>query len=174
MEYIKKADAISWGILGAIVLVTYLFFSDGEFSLIFTLAGTVQAFGFGLIVMKIRKSRSVSGLSRETFICYAIIFTIRSIIFIFFKVLAVFYAGVPALRPLWGYDFQTPGSAGYLLRFLHPVCHLRALQDQLQPRPRHRQKLLPHRFCSSRRHFLPFQPQPVPICRLWMGLHTVP
>ena len=64
MEYIKKADAISWGILAGIILVTYLFFSDGEISLIFTLAGTVQAFGFALIVYKIRKSRSVSGLSR--------------------------------------------------------------------------------------------------------------
>lgn len=64
MEYIKKADAISWGILAAVILITYLFFSDGEFSLIFTLAGTVQAFGFALIVLKIRKSRSVSGLSR--------------------------------------------------------------------------------------------------------------
>lgn len=86
MEYIKKADAISWGVLGGIILMTYLFFSDGEFSLVFTLAGTVQAFGFGLIVMKIRKSRSVSGLSRETFICYCIIFSIRSLIFIFYKV----------------------------------------------------------------------------------------
>ena len=89
MEHIRKADATSWGVLAAIILVTYLFFSDGEFSLIFTLAGTVQAFGFGLVVMKIRRSRSVSGLSRETFICYSIIFTIRSIIFIFFKVLSV-------------------------------------------------------------------------------------
>lgn len=89
MEYIKKADAISWGVLGGIILMTYLFFSDGEFSLIFTLAGTVQTFGFALIVIKIRKSRSVSGLSRETFICYALIFTIRSVIFIFFKVRAL-------------------------------------------------------------------------------------
>jgi hypothetical protein len=64
MEYIKKQDAISWAILAGIILVTYIFFSDGEFSLIFTLAGTVQAFGFALIVLKIRKSRSVSGLSR--------------------------------------------------------------------------------------------------------------
>lgn len=86
MEYLKKQDAISWGILAAIIIVTYLFFSDGEFSLIFTLAGTVQAFGFALIVLKIRRSRSVSGLSRETFICYAIIFAVRSIIFIFYKV----------------------------------------------------------------------------------------
>lgn len=29
MEYIKKADAISWGILAAVILITYLFFSDG-------------------------------------------------------------------------------------------------------------------------------------------------
>lgn len=28
MEYIKKADAISWGILAGIILITYLFFSD--------------------------------------------------------------------------------------------------------------------------------------------------
>lgn len=86
MEYIKKADAIAWGILASIIVLTYLFFSDGEFSLIFTLAGTVQTFGFALIIMKIRRSRSVAGLSRETFICYFIIFFIRSIIFIFFKV----------------------------------------------------------------------------------------
>lgn len=64
MEYIKKADAIAWAVLGVIILITYLFFSDGEFSLIFTLAGTVQTFGFCLIVLKIRRSRSVGGLSR--------------------------------------------------------------------------------------------------------------
>lgn len=29
MEYIKKQDAISWGVLAAIILVTYVFFSDG-------------------------------------------------------------------------------------------------------------------------------------------------
>jgi hypothetical protein len=50
------------------------------------LAGTVQVFGFALIVLKIRKSRSVTGLSREAFISYFIIFLIRSLIFIFYKV----------------------------------------------------------------------------------------
>jgi hypothetical protein len=64
MEYFKKQDAISWGILAAIILISYIFFSDRDFSLIFTLSGTVQAFGFALIVLKIRRSRSVSGLSR--------------------------------------------------------------------------------------------------------------
>lgn len=29
MEYIKKADAIAWGVLGVIIIITYLFFSDG-------------------------------------------------------------------------------------------------------------------------------------------------
>lgn len=93
MEYIKKQDAISWGVLAGIIVSTYLFFSDGQFSLVFTLAGTVQTFGFALIILKIRKSRSVSGLSRQTFISYAIIFAIRSIIFIFYKVTELIIQG---------------------------------------------------------------------------------
>jgi hypothetical protein len=64
MKNIKKEDAISWGILVVIILLLYFVFSDGQFSLIFTLAGTIQTFGFALIVIKIRRSRSVSGLSR--------------------------------------------------------------------------------------------------------------
>jgi hypothetical protein len=64
MGIFKKEDAAYWAILSAIILVLYFVFSDGEFSLIFTLSGTVQTFGFALIVVKIRKSRSVSGLSR--------------------------------------------------------------------------------------------------------------
>jgi hypothetical protein len=64
MGIFKKEDAAYWAILSAIILVLYFVFSDGEFSLIFTLSGTVQTFGFVLIVVKIRKSRSVSGLSR--------------------------------------------------------------------------------------------------------------
>lgn len=64
MKAFQKEDAVYWGALAAIVLLLYFVFSDGQFSLIFTLAGTVQTFGFALIVLKIRKSRSVSGLSR--------------------------------------------------------------------------------------------------------------
>ena len=82
----KREDLISWGVLGAIVLILYFVFSDGQFSLIFTLAGTVQTFGFALIVLKIRKSRSVAGLSRETFICYTVVFALRSLLFQFYKV----------------------------------------------------------------------------------------
>lgn len=64
MKYVKKDALISWGILAAIVAFIYFKFSSGQFSFIFTLAGTVQTFGFALIVLKIRKSRSVTGLSR--------------------------------------------------------------------------------------------------------------
>ena len=64
MKYLNKEVVLSWAPLVAIVLVIYYMFSSGQFSFIFTLAGTVQTFGFALIVVKIRKSRSVTGLSR--------------------------------------------------------------------------------------------------------------
>lgn len=98
MKMLKKEDMISWGILGAIILIVYFVFSDGQFSLIFTLAGTVQTFGFVLIVLKIRKSRSVGGLSRETFICYTVIFGARFFLFIFFRVhFKIFRATSPTI-----------------------------------------------------------------------------
>ena len=81
----KKADIAYWLVLVGIIVMLFIFFSSGEFSFIFTLAGTVQTFGFVLIVIKINRSRSVSGLSRQTFICYTIIFFLRSILFIAYK-----------------------------------------------------------------------------------------
>lgn len=64
MTFFRKEDVVSWSILGVIILLMYFVFSDGQFSLIFTLAGTVQTFGFALVAIKIKKSRSVQGLSR--------------------------------------------------------------------------------------------------------------
>lgn len=64
MKPIKIEEAIYWIILAIIILIFYFVFSDGQFSLIFTLAGTVQTFGFALIVLKINRVRSVTGLSR--------------------------------------------------------------------------------------------------------------
>ena len=87
MKYLNKEVVLSWAPLAAIVLFLYYVFSSGQFSFIFTIAGTVQTFGFALIVLKIRKSRSVTGLSRETFICYTLIFALRSILFQFYRVL---------------------------------------------------------------------------------------
>ena len=64
MKTIKKEDLTYWVVLAVIISILYFVFSDGHFSIIFTLAGTVQTFGFALIVIKIRRSRSVTGLSR--------------------------------------------------------------------------------------------------------------
>ena len=83
---LKKEDGFSWTILAIIVMILYFVFSDGKFSIVFTLAGTVQTFGFALIVVKINRSRSVTGLSRETFLCYTVIFSIRAVLFMIYKV----------------------------------------------------------------------------------------
>jgi hypothetical protein len=87
MKYLKSADSRYWIALVAVVLLLFFGFSDKQFSVLFTLSGTVQTFGFALIILKITKSRSVSGLSRETFICYTLIFSIRAILFRFYSVL---------------------------------------------------------------------------------------
>ena len=63
MKTLKKEDAAYWTMLAITILIIYFVFSDGQFSLIFTLAGTVQTFGFLLIILKINKHRSVTGLS---------------------------------------------------------------------------------------------------------------
>jgi uncharacterized protein with PQ loop repeat len=94
MKVFKKEDGVYWVVLAIIILILYFVFSDGQFSLIFTLAGTVQTFGFALVVLKIRKSRSVAGLSRETFICYTLIFAIRFLLFLRYKVLLQRFRGI--------------------------------------------------------------------------------
>lgn len=98
MKYLRNADLRYWLALIAVVLLLFFGFSDRQFSVLFTLSGTVQTFGFLLIIIKITKSRSVSGLSRETFICYTLIFTIRAVLFRFYSVPAVCYAGLPSVR----------------------------------------------------------------------------
>jgi hypothetical protein len=92
---LKKEDGFSWSVLAIIIMIVYFVFSDGKFSIIFTLAGTVQTFGFALIVIKIKRSRSVTGLSKETFLCYTVIFSIRAILFVIYKV------PIPSLRAIY-------------------------------------------------------------------------
>lgn len=86
MKVFKKEDGVYWVVLAIVVLIVYFVFSDRKFSIIFTLAGTVQTFGFALVVIKIRKSRSVVGLSGETFLCYTIVFAVRAVLFMIYKV----------------------------------------------------------------------------------------
>lgn len=86
MKYLQNKDLKYWIGLVVIVLLLFFIFSDKEFSVIFTLSGTVQTFGFALIVIKITRSRSAAGLSKEMFVCYTIVFSVRSILFLFYKV----------------------------------------------------------------------------------------
>ena len=88
MEYLKNKDLKYWLGLLAFIAIIFFFFSSKEFSIIFTLSGTVQTFGFALIVIKITRSRSVAGLSKETFICYTTVFSLRAVLFLFYKVLS--------------------------------------------------------------------------------------
>ena len=99
MQYLKSKDVKYWIGLLAFIAVIFFFFSDREFSIIFTLSGTVQTFGFALIVIKITRSRSVAGLSKETFICYTTLFSIRAILFLFYKVNSHLRRGIfPMIR----------------------------------------------------------------------------
>lgn len=86
MKFLKSADSKYWIALVAIIALLFFGFSDKQFSVLFTLSGTVQTFGFALIILKITKSRSVAGLSRETFVCYTLIFAVRAILFRFYTV----------------------------------------------------------------------------------------
>lgn len=108
MNNIKKEDLLPWSILAIILFILYFVFSDREFSVIFTLAGTIQTFGFALIVVKIKKSRSVAGLSRETFICYSIIFGFRALLFLFFQVLIALFRAICRVIKLgiWYFEFK--------------------------------------------------------------------
>jgi hypothetical protein len=64
MKYLQNKDTKYWIGLAVIVILLFFIFSDKEFSVIFTFSGTVQTFGFALIVIKITRSRSVNGLSK--------------------------------------------------------------------------------------------------------------
>jgi len=50
----------------------FWFFSSWDFSFILTLSTLVQAFGFILLTLKVSRAKSISGLSRNTLVCYAI------------------------------------------------------------------------------------------------------
>jgi ER lumen protein retaining receptor len=71
--------------LGVLFIIILTLFSRGEFSVVFTLAGTVQTFGFGLIVYKITLTKSVRGLSKHTFLNYTLIFALRTFLYFIYR-----------------------------------------------------------------------------------------
>jgi len=73
----NKKELFSWGLLVVGLITIYVLFSDGDFSFLLTVAGLIQMFGFFLISLRVQNKQSVSGLSRNTQICYAISFFSR-------------------------------------------------------------------------------------------------
>ncbi|KAL4453414.1 hypothetical protein ABPG74_017621 [Tetrahymena malaccensis] len=66
----NQKELLQWGAFVFITIFVFLFFSSGDFSFILTLSSLVQTFGFVLLVWKVYRSRSISGLSRNTLVCY--------------------------------------------------------------------------------------------------------
>lgn len=129
MKIFKKEDALYWVVLAIIIIILYFVFSDGQFSLIFTLAGTVQTFGFSLIVLKISRSRSVTGLSLQTFICYTIVFGLRAILFIMYRVRFFLFRDTCLMTLL---EISFSGSKKELLpSFLPTSCTALSLSSKL-------------------------------------------
>lgn len=64
MNIYRSSDFKYWVGLAAVILILFFGVSDRQFSVLFTFSGTLQTFGFALVVLKIKRSRSVSGLSR--------------------------------------------------------------------------------------------------------------
>ena len=161
-------------VLAGIILLVYFLFSDGEFSLVFTLSGTVQTFGFALVVLKIRKSRSVGGLSRETFICYTLIFAIRAVLFMFYKVCFLMKKGIFTVWLKWWFHIQISINFGNCTRWVHSLLHRWAIQDKLQPwLGRHKIMVLDNRG-SGIRSVVPFEPQPICMGRFRLGVFSIP
>ncbi len=70
----NKKEIITWVGFAFLAYCIYIFFASGDFSFIFTLSSLVQMFGLVLLVFKIYSTKSVSGLSKNSIICYVILF----------------------------------------------------------------------------------------------------
>jgi hypothetical protein len=62
-----------------LIVVVWLFLSSGDFSFSLTCATCIQAFSFLGISVKMFSKKDASGLSLNTFICYALVFIGRLI-----------------------------------------------------------------------------------------------
>lgn len=66
-----------WLSFGFIVYAIFSFFSSGDFSFTMTLGSLVQMFGFLLLALKVYSTGSISGLSKNSVICYLICLIFR-------------------------------------------------------------------------------------------------
>eukprot|EP01017_Pseudomicrothorax_dubius_P032675 TRINITY_DN429_c0_g1_i2.p1 TRINITY_DN429_c0_g1~~TRINITY_DN429_c0_g1_i2.p1 ORF type:complete len:262 (-),score=18.96 TRINITY_DN429_c0_g1_i2:243-1028(-) len=65
-------DIVYWLLFGSILSIIFIFESDKDFSFFLTLSGSVQMYGFLIMVCRVFKARSVAGMSLNTFICCSV------------------------------------------------------------------------------------------------------
>ncbi len=66
------------------IFFVYHFISDGDFSFLLTLGSVIKLFGFIMLLVRVVKDKSASGLSLKTQVLYALVFASRCIsIFIY-------------------------------------------------------------------------------------------
>lgn len=68
----NKKNLLYWIAFSVAVYGIFAFFSSGDFSFVLTLGSLVQMFGFSLIALRTFSSKSVTGLSKNSIICYTI------------------------------------------------------------------------------------------------------
>ena len=89
-KYLKanRSNMLLWIVMFLVIMITYHFFSDGDFSFLLvcwifyfnhfkTLASMTSAFGFILVLIKCYFSKSVAGISIKSMQCYAIVYALR-------------------------------------------------------------------------------------------------
>jgi hypothetical protein len=81
----NRKELMYWVFLMVGIVVIYSLFSEGDFSFLLTLSGIIQMFGFFIIAMSCYTNRSVSGLSKQTILCYAISFAAKCISILFYE-----------------------------------------------------------------------------------------
>ena len=73
----RKKDIIFWSSIIVIILLIFIFISSKNFSFFLVLSSIIQTCAFSIILVKVTNFQSVSGLSSNTLICYAILFFAR-------------------------------------------------------------------------------------------------
>lgn len=78
-----KNDVIFWSISLAIILIILIFICEKEFSLYFVLSSMSQTLSFIIIILRVTKYQSCSGISINYLICFIIMLVCRLITNIF-------------------------------------------------------------------------------------------
>ena len=73
----RKKDIIFWTSIIIIILLIFIFISSKDFSFFLVLSSIIQTCAFTIILVKVTNFQSVSGLSSNTLICYAILLFAR-------------------------------------------------------------------------------------------------